>query len=178
MMPSLDLSICALGALNAQERSAIVGLCTAAFDEDFAILFDNAPATLIDLRAMHRGQLIGHACWWPRRFQPQGAPELDTAYIKLVAVDPLWQGRGIGSLGLRRFADETRGHQLRALSTTRPAFYERLGWQRWRGQYGTSARSAAPASSAGLLMILPTEITPPLDRDAFLTVEQGGGGHW
>lgn len=178
MVPSLDLTVCALAALKADERSAIVGLCAAVFDEDFSTLFDNPPATVTDLRATHQGQLIGHACWWSRRFQPRGAPELDTAYLKLVAVAPRWQGQGIGSLLLRRFADETTGQQLRALSTSRPAFYERLGWQRWRGRIAIRTPGGLLDTPDDTVMILPTRFTPPLDLDRPLTAEPRDGTLW
>lgn len=55
-------------------------------------------------------------------------------YVEAVATDPSLQGQGIGTHVMESVTEliEADG-VLAALSTGSPAFYERLGWERWRG---------------------------------------------
>ncbi|HEY8598485.1 MAG TPA: GNAT family N-acetyltransferase [Thermomicrobiales bacterium] len=164
--------------LEMSDRAAIVALCTAAFGQDFASLFDLVPPTTMHIRCFHDGRLVGHACWAPRLLQAADGPLLRTAYVDAVATDRDVQGRGIGSAVLGRFAEETSTYTLRALSTSRVSFYTRLGWQRWRGRVAIRTADGLLDTPDDTILVLPSAHTPPLDLDGLLTGEPRGGQHW
>src|SRR4051812_7238829 len=63
-----------------------------------------------------------------------GDASVDTGYLEAVATAPARQRTGLGS-AVTRCADELiqERFELGCLSTSRHAFYETLGWERWRG---------------------------------------------
>ena len=65
--------------------------------------------------------------------QPGPGRPLRTAYVEAVATAPSFQRRGYASAVMRRIAAEIAGYELGALSKGSHSFYERLGWERWRG---------------------------------------------
>lgn len=165
------LTVAPTGTLTSSERAQTVALCTRAFDKDFGALFDvvvDSTHVLARVDAM----LVGHACWSTRWLQPAGCAPLRTAYVDAVATAPERQNQGIGSRVLRRLAAEIQGYELGGLSTRRVSFYERLGWERWRGP--TAARSATGlvATPDATVLVLRTARTPPLDLTALLTAER------
>ena len=178
MTNPLDLIVCPVGALDAAERAAITALCGAAFGRDFSSLFDLVPPTTHHVRAFLRGQPVGHACWSPRTLEPGNGTPTRTAYVDAVATDPAWQRRRIGSRVLERLADETGDYQLRALSTGRVSFYERLGWRRWRGRVAVRLEGALIDTPDDTILILPTTKTPPLDLDGTLIGDPRPGQYW
>jgi hypothetical protein len=66
MVGALKLLVTPTTLLDTSERVAIVALCTASFEQDFASLFDLVPPTTMHIRAFLDDQLVGHACWAPR----------------------------------------------------------------------------------------------------------------
>jgi aminoglycoside 2'-N-acetyltransferase I len=55
-------------------------------------------------------------------------------YLEGVATRPDCQRQGFGSMVVRRATTLVRErYELGGLSTSRPAFYQRLGWERWHG---------------------------------------------
>lgn len=164
-------------ALRAADRAAIVALCAAAFDEDFDRLFDLLPGSRHVL--LRDGDaLVSHACWVTRMLQPAGLPPLRTAYIEAVATLPERQGRGLGTLAMARVVAETADYDLAALSPARPRFYERLGWQHWRGPTAIRLRDGPLPTPGEEIMIRHTPHTPPLDLDAPITAEWREGELW
>ena len=77
--------------------------------------------------------LLSHAAVVPRELHVGGLV-VDAGYLEAVATAPARQGRGFGALALRG-ADALlrREHDMGALSTGQHGFYERSGWERWRG---------------------------------------------
>jgi GNAT superfamily N-acetyltransferase len=128
------------------------------------------------------GRLVGHAVWGTRWLQPEGSEPLRTAYVDAVASDPDLWGRGVGSAVMRRLAEETAGYQLRGLGTDRPAFYERLGWERWLGPKGVrhpeGTRQGVDLMPEEIVLVLRTPSTPRLDLRSLLTVEPRPGQPW
>lgn len=95
-----------------------------------------------------------------------------------VATEPACQGRGIGSAVMQQLAQAAAGCQLQALSTDNAAgFYERLGWERWRGP--TAGRTPRGLQlTDDLVLIRRTATTPALDLSSRLTADDRGGTPW
>jgi aminoglycoside 2'-N-acetyltransferase I len=171
------MSVLPTGALSPADRSAIVELCTRAFKTDFSSLWHfvrNADHVLATLD----GRLVGHAIWSTRTAQVDGGPFLRTAYLDAVATDPDLWGQGIGRAVITCLEVETAGFDLRALSTDRPGFYERLGWERWRGPTGGRDGDRMIPTPDETVFISRTATTPPLDPGGLLTVEWRAGSIW
>ena len=77
--------------------------------------------------------LVSHAMWVTRWLQTGTLPVMRTAYIEMVATDQAYRGRGFASAVMRRVAHEIQDFDLGALCPSSVAYYERLGWERWRG---------------------------------------------
>lgn len=173
----LNWQIRRTATLNTRERSSIVALCLAATPTatGFADLFSLLPGDGLHLLGEDAGELATHAVVTTRRAQPTGLPILRTAYVDAVATAPSQQGRGFGSALLGRLAaaiaDES--YELGCLETGRVAFYERLGWERWRGPLaGRGDAGLIPTPDQEGVMVLRLPRTPPLDLDGLLTIER------
>jgi aminoglycoside 2'-N-acetyltransferase I len=175
---ALDLAIVPTAALTAATRAEIIAMCNRAFGDDrFTSFFDYVTDSMHVLGTMD-GALVGHACWTERRLQPEGLSPLRTAYVDAVAMEPGYQGRGIGSAVMRRLARETAACQLQALSTDDAAgFYERLGWERWRGPTAGHTPQGLQATN-DLVLIHRTSTTPALDLTTLLIADDRGGQPW
>ena len=159
----LRLSVVPLRDLRPDDKTAIIHLGTEAHGVDFGGLFAFLSDS-VHVLAHLDGALVGHACWSPRRLQSAAQPPLLSAWVDAVSTAPTHQRRGIGSHVMRRLAAEIAGFDLGALGTDRLAFYERLGWEVWRGP--TSDVHHDPLDT---LMILRTATTPPLDPTTRMT---------
>lgn len=110
-----------------------------------------------------------------------GAREIRTGYVESVATRLGHEGRGLGSLALREIATIIEADaEMGALSTGRHAFYERLGWERWRGP--TFVRRASvdertPEEDDGV-MVLRTGSSSEVDLTAPLTCHDREGDAW
>jgi len=167
--------------LDAATREAIIQLCIVAHqEEDFKHLFSYVPSGGWHFLAYRDEQLVGHALVTTRWLQPEGQPALKTAYVDAVATHPAYQGRGYGSALLRRLASDIAGeYVIGCLETERVAFYERLGWEVWRGPLaGRSVEGLIPTPDQTGVMILRLAQTPALDLDQGLTIECQGGRIW
>ena len=114
--------------------AAIRELAIAAFDGDYDDL-DWAHALGGDHIWVTVGvAVVAHASVIPRSLLVDGTAAR-TGYVESVAVDPRFQGRGLGALVMER-ANElvVERYDLGALATGVHAFYESLGWVRWRGR--------------------------------------------
>ncbi len=79
------------------------------------------------------GAVVAHAAVVGRTLEVDGR-SFRTGYVEGVATTPGRHGQGLGSLAMSAATDVVRREfELGALSTGRHSFYERLGWQRWRG---------------------------------------------
>lgn len=164
-------------ALTDAERAVIIALCEAAFAEDFSQLFAQF-ARSWHVRVRLDGALISHACWVERWLQPVGSPALRTAYIEAVATLPARQRQGYGTLAMARIARAIVPYELGALSPAAAAFYERLGWEHWRGPTAIRTDAGLLPTPGEEIMILRTPQTPPLDLAAAITAEWRIGELW
>jgi aminoglycoside 2'-N-acetyltransferase I len=98
---------------------------------------------------------------------------LRTAYIDAVATLPAYQGRGHASALMRHLASRIDDeYVLACLETERVEFYERLGWELWRGPLaGRSEQGLIPTPEQKGIMILRLSQAPGLDLDSTLTIE-------
>lgn len=77
--------------------------------------------------------IISHAAVVERTLEIDGQP-FRTGYVEAVATRIGHHGRGFGSAVMAEVNDIIRERfELGALGTGRFTFYERLGWERWRG---------------------------------------------
>jgi aminoglycoside 2'-N-acetyltransferase I len=126
------------------------------------------------------GSVVSHASVVGRRLESSGA-QLNTGYVEAVATQPEFQRKGLGTAVMLRVAEFLQEHfDLGALSSGKPAFYERLGWITWRGptwcrEEGHLARTA---DEDGGVLVLPTRRSPPLDFEGDITVEWRSGDVW
>ena len=160
--------------LDAETRSAIIDLCVLAHrEDDFRNLFSYVPSGGLHVLAFQGEQLVSHAMVTTRWLQPEGHPVLKTAYIDAVATLPAHQGLGYGSALMRHLASRIDGeYDITCLETERVGFYEKLGWQLWRGPLaGRSEQSLIPTPEQSGIMILRLAQTPALNLDSMLTIE-------
>lgn len=167
--------------LDVTTRNAIVEVCVAAHqEEDFRNLFTFVPAGGWHFLAWSGAQVFSHALVTTRWLQPEGHQLLKTAYVDAVATLPAGQGRGYGSALLRHLADQVAPeYDIACLETEQTAFYERLGWQQWRGALaGRSEQGIVPTPEQSGIMILRLPQTPALDLTTLLTIECQPGRIW
>jgi aminoglycoside 2'-N-acetyltransferase I len=167
-------------ALTSADRLAVIDVCNAANDtEAFWQLFGFIPSG--GLHALvHRGdRLVSHAVASTRWVEPAGLPVLRTAYLDAVATRPQDQGRGHSSAALRHLATAIVGADIGCLQTDIAPFYERLGWELWRGPLAGRGRDGLiPTPEQTGVMILRLPKTPALDLDAQLTIERQPARIW
>jgi aminoglycoside 2'-N-acetyltransferase I len=170
----LSIKVRQTTAIDQKTRDAVIGVCLAAtptatgFRELFALL----PPDGQHLLGYHDGRLVSHAVVTTRWLQPAGLPLLRTAYVDAVATLPACQGRGFGSEVMRELASVVTDFDVACLETGKVGFYERLGWERWRGPLaGRGADGLIPTPDQDGVMVLRLPRTPALDFETLLTIE-------
>jgi aminoglycoside 2'-N-acetyltransferase I len=166
--------------LDDATRAAVIRVCIEAHQEDdFNNLFAYLPPEGLHVLAQLDDRLVGHAVATTRWLQPEGLPLLRTAYVDAVATSPAHQGRGIGSAVMRHLASVVVDHDIACLETDRVEFYERLGWEEWRGPLaGRSDDGRVPTPDQTGVMILRLPRTPELDLGTLLTIEAHPARIW
>lgn len=162
-------------------RTAIIELCVEAHQEqDFRNLFTYVSSGGLHFLAFHDKLLVSHAMVTTRWLQREERPLLKPASIDAVATLPAYQGQGYGSALMRRLAsDIDREYMIACLETDRETFYERVGWQTWRGPLaGRADHDLIPTPEQSGIMILRLSQTPTLDFDSMLTIETQTGRIW
>ena len=162
-------------------RNAIIELCVEAHQEqDFRNLFTYISSGGLHFLAYHNEVLVSHALVTTRWLQTSDQPLLKTAYIDAVASLPAYQGMGYASALMGRLAsDIDREYVIACLETDRETFYERLGWQTWRGPLaGRGEQGLIPTPEQRGIMVLQLSQTPALDIDSMLTIECQTGRIW
>jgi len=181
MSTDVRVRICSSDELDPRDRTAIRALLDKAFagdfsDDDWAHALGGTHA-----RVEVDGAVVAHASVVPRVLDVGRHPAA-TGYAEAVAVLPTLQGTGLGTAVMRALGEIiARDFALGALSTGEWHFYERLGWERWRGPtwvrhpHGRLERSPDDDDS---LMILRTPASPPIDLFAPLTCDARSGDAW
>jgi len=124
--------------------------------------------------------VVSHAAVVPRLLVA-GERSLRAGYVEGVATAPGRQGEGLGTKTMTGAATLIRSHfELGALSTGRPDFYQRLGWERWQGP--TFVREGAELvrteEDDDGIMVLRFDSTRDLGLDLSLTCESRSGDVW
>jgi aminoglycoside 2'-N-acetyltransferase I len=126
------------------------------------------------------GAVVAHAAVVPRDLHVDGHP-VDAGYVEAVATAPARRREGFGTRVMEAAGDVVRRHHgIGALSTGAHAFYERLGWERWRGP--TFVRRGhdlvrTPEEDDGI-MVLRFGPSAGVDLTAPLSCEARTGDDW
>lgn len=162
----------------------LTALCEAAYEEPFDRAWERVgPGIHVYLEG--DGRALAHAMLVDRRISigHEGDVALDVGYVEHVATQPDLQGQGYGSRVMREIGriigDE---YVLGALATGSNAFYERLGWETWRGPTHVRMLDGQWIRSAdedGDVMVLRTTRTPAgLDLAGPIAVDWRPGEAW
>ncbi len=183
--------------LRPRVLGALVDLWAEAYREDLSRYFEDIGHG-VHFIGRRGTDVVSHAMWVERRLYPQGLPPLRSAYVELVATRVAEQGKRFATAVMERLADEMRPFDIGALSPAVPRFYERLGWEMWRGplfvrgtgdispaleRSPTSVPVPAPVTVTEtpdeFVMVLRTPSTPAdLDLKAPLAVDWRRGEVW
>ncbi|HEX4951741.1 MAG TPA: GNAT family N-acetyltransferase [Blastocatellia bacterium] len=178
MNDNLQFRVARANDLNAEERTALIQLCTAAYEENFDHLFSSLPNATHVLGRLD-GEIVTHAAWVTRWLQPAGLPLLRTAYVEAVATVPEQQGRGFGTAVMQHLQAHIQDYDLGALAPSEIAFYARLGWELWQGPLAIrTTEGIEPTPPDEEVMILRLPHTPVLDLNVLLTAEWREGELW
>lgn len=151
--------------LDSARRAEIIRLCAIAYEEDFDQLFEGLPNSTHVL-AYQDGKLVSHAAWVTRWLQPERQESLRTAYVEAVATAPEYQRRGLATAVMGEMAVQIGNYDLGALSPFDVAFYERMGWELWRGPLAIRTESGLLSTPDERVMILRLVGTPQLSKSS------------
>jgi aminoglycoside 2'-N-acetyltransferase I len=172
--PDVVATCVATQDLTPELRAAVIRVCIAAHDsEEFNKLFYYVAERGRHALTYAGGRLVSHAVATTRWVQPAGHGEMKTAFIDAVSTLPSEQGNGYGSAAMRALAGEVADYDIGCLQTDKPGFYQRLGWELWRGPLAGRGDGGEliPTPEQQGVMVLPLPRTPTIDLDALLTIE-------
>lgn len=160
--------------LDEATRAAIIQVCIAAHhNPDFQNLFSYLQEGGLHVLAYLNTRLVSHAVITTRWLQHGMQSLMKTAYVDALATADEFQGRRFGSMVMQQVAwlcqDE---YDVACLETERVRFFERLGWQEWRGPLaGRGEHGLVPTPRQTGIMLLRLPRTPPLNFFGLLTIE-------
>jgi aminoglycoside 2'-N-acetyltransferase I len=163
--------------LTAEERAAIVELCSWAHGVDFGGLFSLLPPDGLHVIARLDAEIVGHAVITTRWLQPDELPFLRCAYVDAVATAPTHQRQGVGRSVMLRLADaaEADGYEIGCLESELRGFYEPLGWEQWRGPLAAQTDAGVvPTPDQEGIFILRLSRTAGVDVDGPVTIRADG----
>jgi aminoglycoside 2'-N-acetyltransferase I len=132
--------------------------------------------------ALEGGEVVAHGAVVPRTLV-SGDRVLATGYVEAVATRADRRGLGLGSLVMAEVGRVVAAaYELGALADGSgiPGFYQRLGWETWRGPTFVAApggRRRTPEDDGGVL-VLRTPATGDLDPAAALVCDWRAGDVW
>jgi aminoglycoside 2'-N-acetyltransferase I len=152
----------------------------AAFDGDFSD--EDWASTLggVHVWATASDAVIAHGALLDRVLVCSGHT-MRAGYVEAVATAASYRRQGHGASVMARIGELIRErYVLGALSTGSHAFYEPLGWERWRGPTfvdGPRGRERTAGDDGGV-MILRTSRSPQLDLDGDIVCDWRPGDVW
>ena len=172
------------GELTAPELAIIRALLDAAFGTDEDERFTEADWQhavggvhfVLDLD----GEILAHAAVVEREIHVGGRPAR-TGYVEAVATAVGQQGRGAGSALMADVNEWIRDrYELGTLGTGRHHFYERLGWETWRGPsfVRTEAGPRRTVDEDGYILVLRTPTSPSFELTESISCEWREGDVW
>jgi aminoglycoside 2'-N-acetyltransferase I len=162
-------------------RLALRTLWARAFGDRFSADDEAHAYGGVHVLALDGERVVGHASAVPRRIRFGDQGWRSVGYVEAVATDPDHQGEGVGRRVMGRLHEEVAARwPVAMLSTGRATgFYERLGWERWRGSsYTRTATGAVPDDEHGGLMILRLDPAAVPDLSVAVTCEDRPGDAW
>jgi aminoglycoside 2'-N-acetyltransferase I len=178
---AVDVVVAESEQLDATTRSVLRELWARAFGDRFDDHDADHAYGGVHVLILDGDRIVGHASAVPRRIRFGDAPWRTVGYVEGVATDPDRQGEGVGRQAMERLHDEIRSRwPVAMLSTGRAtAFYESLGWERWRGTSYTQTTAGVVADEEhGGLMILRPDPTVVPDLTTDVTCEDRPGDAW
>lgn len=126
------------------------------------------------------GEIAAHASVVERSLEITDQP-VRTGYVEAVAVAPGHQGARYGSLLMTDVTSWlAERFELGALGTDRHRFYERLGWQTWRGPSAVRSPDGVQRTpdEDGYIMVFATPTSPPFRLTDPITCDWRRGDVW
>lgn len=175
----MHLLVAGTSALSPALLTALRALWDEAFDH-----FDDHDAEHgmggVHVIALEGTEPVAHASVVPRRILVGHRP-FATGYVENVATRPDLQGRGLGARVMAELGVHLRArYEFGMLATGSWGFYERLGWERWRGPSWvlTDAGRVRSAEEDDGLMALRFGPSADVDLTAHVTCEDRPGDAW
>ena len=179
MTRELTVRVARTAEIGLLEWSALVALCTEAYEEPFApYLAAIGPG--VHLLGYESERLVSHLMWVEREMRVTGAGALRSAYIEAVATLPEAQGNGHATALLRRAATMLDAFDLALLSPSEEAFYARLGWATWRGPLSVCGRDGTitPTPDEELMWLRLPRTPATVDAHAAIETDWRPGEAW
>jgi aminoglycoside 2'-N-acetyltransferase I len=126
------------------------------------------------------GEIVAHASVVERELHV-AERALRTGYVEAVATAPAHQRKGYGGAVMRPVNTHIRERfELGALGTGSQPFYERLGWEIWRGPSYVRAPTGLrrTADDDGYILVLRTPTSPPLRLTDSISCDWRPGDVW
>lgn len=167
--------------VDASLRRGLDRLWAQAFDDFTSDDADHAYGGVHVLMRAPGEAVVAHASAVPRTITFGGQP-LTAGYVEGVAVVPRRQGLGLGAEMMARLGDLVRERwDVGVLGTGELGFYEKLGWERWRGPsyvLGADGARRRSADEDGSLMVLRFGASTGLDLGRPIMCEDRPGDAW
>jgi aminoglycoside 2'-N-acetyltransferase I len=172
----------ATDGLRPEELAAVRGLLFEAFGGRFDEHDWDHTLGGTHVLAVEGGEVVAHGAVVARTLWA-GGRALATGYVEGVATREDRRGTGLATLVMREVGRVVaEGYELGALGDGSgiPGFYQRLGWETWRGPTFVAAPGGRlrTAEEDGSILVLRTPATGELDLAAPLTSDWRAGDAW
>jgi aminoglycoside 2'-N-acetyltransferase I len=172
-----ELTPAEIASLRALFAAAWPDPAEAFSDEDWQHALGGVHVLLED-----EGRILSHGSLVTRTLEIGGTP-MRTGYVEAVATSPAFERQGHGSAVMREIDGLiAERYELGVLGTGAFGFYERLGWERWRGPASVrlpDGRIQPTPDDDGYLMVLRTPASPVnLDLAAPIVCTWRSGDAW